>query len=148
MDQTKIHIRTPVGEVLVSKADLDPAKWMHFERTGLRQYVLWEHPETGASIALLDFPEGSGVPDRHTHASNQFMYCIDGEYEYVDSKIVLRPGDFYMNPKDNPHGPTVARKRSFLLEVYDGPHYYEQPSYHTKDTVGKVVDRATGKVVR
>jgi anti-sigma factor ChrR (cupin superfamily) len=141
VDESKIHIRTPLGEVLVRKADLDPGKWMEFPRTGLRQYVLWVHPETGASIALLDFPEGSGVPEKHTHASNQFMYCLEGEYEYTDSRITLRPGDFYMNPKDHPHGPTLAHKRCLLLEVYDGPHYYEAPAYHTKDTIGKVVPR-------
>jgi 2,4'-dihydroxyacetophenone dioxygenase len=147
MDESKIHIKTPMGEVVVRKSDLDPAKWMTFEKTGLRAYTLWVHPQTGASVALLDFPEGSGVPDKHTHASNQFMYCLEGEYEYTDSKIVLRPGDFYMNPKDHPHGPTRAHKRSLLLELYDGPHYYEAPSYHTKDTIGKVVDRKTGKEI-
>ena len=89
MDESKIHIRTPMGEVLVRKSELDPAKWMHFPKTGLRVYTLWVHPDNGASIALLDFPEGSGVPDKHTHASNQFMYCLEGEYEYTDSRIVL-----------------------------------------------------------
>lgn len=145
MDESKIHIKTPLGEVLVRKADLDPARWMTFPTTGLRVYTLWVHPESGASIALLDFPEGAGVPEKHTHASNQFMYCLEGEYEYTGSNIVLKPGDFYMNPKDNPHGPTRANKRSLLLELYDGPHYYEAPAYHTKETIGKVVDRATGK---
>lgn len=145
MDENKVHIRTPMGEVLIGKNDLDPAKWIVFEKIGLRLYTLWVHPETGASIALLEFAEGAGVPEKHTHASNQFMYCLEGEYEYTDLKLVLRPGDFYMNPKDNPHGPTRSRKRSLLLELYDGPHYYEAPSYHTKDTVGKVIDRKTGK---
>lgn len=141
MNESKIHIRTPVGEVHVSPGDLDPDRWMLFPKTGLRQYVLWVHPETGSSVALLDFPQGSGVPNKHTHASNQFMYCIEGEYEYTDSKIRLRPGDFYMNPKDNPHGPTKAHTRCLLLEVYDGPHYYEAPDYHTKETIGKVVSK-------
>ena len=136
MDESKIHIRTPVGEVLVSKRDLDPAKWLHFPATGLRQYVLWVNPETGASIALLDFPEGSGVPEKHTHASNQFMYCLEGEYEYTDSKLVLTAGAFYSNPKDHPHGPTTAHKRSLLIEIYDGPHYYEKPVFHTDATIG------------
>ena len=49
----------------------------------------------------------------------------------------LRPGDFYMNPKDNPHGPTVAHaQRSLLIEIYDGPHYYEKPVFHTDKTIG------------
>ena len=128
-------------EVVWDIDKLDPDGWMEFESTGLRQYILFTHPTTGSSIAILDFPEGSGVPEKHTHASNQFMFCLEGEYEYTDSDITLTPGKFYMNPKDHPHGPTVARKRSILLEVYDGPHYYEKPHYHTDDTVGKIVDR-------
>ena len=136
MDPNKIHIKSPLGEILVRMDDLDPEGWITFPTTPLRQYFLWVHPDTGASIALVRFPEGSGIPVRHTHASNQFMYCIEGEYEYTDSRIVLRPGDFYMNPKDHPHGPTLARKRSLLIEMYDGPHYYEKPVYHTEKTVG------------
>ena len=135
MDSKHIHIKSPLGEVHVRMQDLDPAGWITFPTIALRQYFLWVHPSTGASIALIDFAEGSGIPTKHTHASNQFMWCIEGEYEYTDSKMVLRPGDFYMNPKDNPHGPTVAHKRSVLLEIYDGPHYYEKPVYHTEDTM-------------
>lgn len=136
MDNSKkVHIKTPMGEVHVSMDDLDPDGWITFPDLALRQYFLWIHPDTGASIALIEFAQGSGIPIKHTHASNQFMYCIEGEYEYTDSKIVLRPGDFYMNPKDNPHGPTMAHKKSVLLELYDGPHYYERPSYHTDDTM-------------
>src|SRR5688572_20818143 len=121
MDDSKLHIRTPIAEVLVPKRDCHPAKWLHFPATGLRQYVLRMQPETGASIALLDFSEGLGVPEKHTQ----------GEYEYANSKILLRPGDFYMNPKDYAHGPTNATKRS-ILEAYDGRNYHEAPQYHTK----------------
>lgn len=131
----RIHIKSPMGEILISPKDLDPARWIDFPDIGLRQYLYWVHPETGASIALLEFAEGGGIPVRHTHASNQFMYCIEGEYEYTTDNLVLRPGDFYMNPKDNPHGPTVARQRSLLIELYDGRHYYEKPEYHTDQTM-------------
>ena len=93
------------------------------------------HPDTGSSIAIIEFQEGGGIPTRHTHASNQFMYCIEGAYEYTESRILLRPGDVYMNPKDHPHGPTLAHQRSVLLELYDGPHYYAKPSYHSDDTL-------------
>ena len=109
-------------EVLIKKGDLDPQKWQHFEKIGLKQYLLWTHPETGASITLLEFPAGSGIPEKHAHASNQFMYCLEGTYEYTDSQLTLEPGDFYMNPKDHPHGPTRAHTRSLLIEIYDGPH--------------------------
>lgn len=143
MDEAKIHIRTPLGEVLVRRSDLDPAKWLRFPEHGFAGYILWADPKTGASIALLEFEAGASNPDKHVHASNQFMYCLEGEYEYLSSGIRLRPGDFYMNPKDHAHGPTKAHKKSVLLEVYDGPHYYEdaRPRYHSGDTIGKVVKR-------
>ena len=67
MDENKVHIRTPMGEVLIGKNDLDPAKWIVFEKIGLRLDTLWVHPDTGASIALLEFAEGAGVPEKHTH---------------------------------------------------------------------------------
>ncbi|HWK61444.1 MAG TPA: cupin domain-containing protein [Eoetvoesiella sp.] len=131
----RIHINSPVGEVLVTTKDLDPERWLDFPDIGLRQYLYWVHPETGASIALLEFEKGGGIPVRHTHASNQFMYCIEGEYEYSTTGLLLRPGDFYMNPKDSPHGPTLAHTRCLLIEMYDGRHYYEKPSYHTDETL-------------
>jgi hypothetical protein len=105
---------------------------------GMRVYTLWENKKTGASIALLDVPKGATIPTRHRHASNQFMYCIDGVYEYLNPGLTLKKGSFYMNPKGHPHGPTVARRRCLLLEIYDGPHYFELPSFHNKNTVGKI----------
>lgn len=103
--------------------------------------VLWEDTHTGASIAILEFPEDSGIPTEHVHASNQFMYCIEGEYEYLTSGLTLRKGSFYMNPKGNRHGPTKARRRSVLIEIYDGPHYFERPEFHTDETVGRIADQ-------
>lgn len=123
-------------EVLIETAQLDNKNWLDFPDYGFKQYFLWKNEKTSATVALLDFEEGGGVPMKHTHASNQFMYCLDGEYAYTDSDLVLTKGSFYMNPKDHPHGPTVARKRSLLIELYDGPHYYEKPSFHTDETIG------------
>lgn len=123
-------------EVLIDTNALDPDGWFKFPEYGFRQYFLWKNPTTGASIALLDYDVGGGIPVKHSHASNQFMYCLEGEYEYTDSKLILTKGSFYMNPKDHPHGPTIARQRSILIETYDGPHYYEKPSFHTDETIG------------
>ncbi len=130
-------------ELLIPKPD--PDNWVLLEKTGMRINMLWENKETGASITLLDAPEGAGVPSEHRHASNQFMYCLEGEYEYTKTGLVLRPGSFYMNPKGNPHGPTRAHSRCLLIEIYDGPHYFEVPEYHSKETVGKVVAERKGK---
>ena len=71
----------------------DPGKWVILDGAGgMRVNVLWEDPGSGASISLLDVPEGAGIPTRHVHASNQFMYCLEGEYEYLqrEPSLVLR----------------------------------------------------------
>jgi 2,4'-dihydroxyacetophenone dioxygenase len=128
-------------EVLVRTQDLDPAKWLDFPEYGFRQYFLWKNTDTGASIALLDYQKGGRIPVKHSHASNQFMYCLEGDYEYTDSKLRLTAGSFYMNPKDHPHGPTIAHARSLLIEIYDGPHYYEKPVFHTDETIGGLLSK-------
>jgi hypothetical protein len=129
-------------ELLVKS--LDPTCWRNIP-AGFRIYPLWTHPETGASISLFECPKGVGVPVRHTHASNQFMYCLKGRYEYTSTGLTLEAGSFYMNPKDHPHGPTMAHEDSLLIEMYDGPHYYERPVYHSDKTVGSVAGGASGK---
>ena len=114
-------------KLLNRSQDLDLTKWLDFPDFGLRQYFFWKHPDNRGSIALLEFKKGGNIPVQHIHASNQFMYCLEGDYEYTAVGLRLRPGDFYMNPKDNPHGPTIAHEPSRLIEIYDGPHYYEKP---------------------
>lgn len=115
---------------LLHMNDLDPEKWVNFPEHGFRHYVLWQHPDTGARIALVEVEPGGGFPVRHSHASNQFMYCIEGDYEYTHAHVRLKSGSFYMNPKDHPHGPAVAHTRSILLEMYDGLNAYETPVFH------------------
>ncbi|WP_136649243.1 cupin domain-containing protein [Paracoccus aeridis] len=123
-------------EILTRREDLDPNAWIEFPEYGLRQYFLWKNPQTGASIAILEFDKGGRIPVKHHHASNQFMYCLEGDYEYTEVGLRLTPGTFYMNPKDHPHGPTLAHEKSVLIEIYDGPHYYEKPVFHTDETIG------------
>ncbi|HWP01883.1 MAG TPA: hypothetical protein VNL96_00355 [Gemmatimonadaceae bacterium] len=108
----------------------DEHGWQPQRIPGLEIKVLWEAYRDGPSIALARFAKGSGVPRQHVHASNQFMYCLRGKYAYPRSGIVLTPGMFYWNPKDHPHGPTEALEDSLLIEIYDGPHYYERPDFH------------------
>lgn len=122
-------------EKLIHDTELREEEWLDFPDYGFRQYFLWKNPATGASIALLDYEKGGTIPTRHTHASNQFMYCLEGDYEYTDSGLRLRPGSFYMNPKGHPHGPTVAHEKTKLIEIYDGPHYDEKPVFHTDETI-------------
>jgi 2,4'-dihydroxyacetophenone dioxygenase len=111
---------------------LDPRElaWAAKSLQGLSQKMLWRDDTTGASIALVRFVRGSGVPSVHAHASNQFMYCVEGRYTYTESGLTLTPGLFYWNPKGCLHGPTLAEEDSVLLEIYDGPHYPTQPDWY------------------
>lgn len=119
-----------VREVLIQTDDLD---WVDKSLAGLSHKMLWRDPETEASIALVRFEQGSGIPTEHQHASNQFMFCLAGRYVYLPTGITLTKGSFYWNPKGSVHGPTRAEETSVLLEVYDGPHYPERPSFYDND---------------
>ena len=86
-------------ELLIRNQDLDPTKWLDFPDFGLRQYFFWKHSANRGSIALLEFQKGGNIPVQHIHASNQFMYCLEGDYEYTAVRLRLRPGD-----SDEPEG--------------------------------------------
>jgi quercetin dioxygenase-like cupin family protein len=115
-------------EILVQTQDLE---WVEKTLAGLTHKALWRNEDTGASISLVRFQKGSGIPSRHSHASNQFMLCLSGRYLYVPSGITLTAGSFYWNPKGSLHGPTLAEEDSVLVEVYDGPHYPTQPDWYS-----------------
>ncbi|MFE4196997.1 cupin domain-containing protein [Paenarthrobacter sp. NPDC056912] len=118
-------------EILVQTGDLE---WLDKTLAGLSHKPLWRNEETGASISLVRFTKGSGIPLRHSHASNQFMFCIAGRYTYTSTKLTLTPGSFYWNPKGCLHGPTLAEEDSVLLEFYDGPHYPTQPEWYSSES--------------
>lgn len=115
-------------EILLHTEDLD---WADKTLDGLSQKMLWRDDRTEASIALVRFRRGAGIPSRHAHASNQFMYCLRGRYTYVPTGITLVPGSIYWNPRGSSHGPTLAEEESVLMEIYDGPHYPTQPEWYT-----------------
>lgn len=121
---------TPL-EILI--AALDPDGWVDQKLPGAKKKVLWEPEPGGFCIAVVKFAKGSGIPTKHSHASNQFFFCLSGRYSYPESGLVLEPGSFYCNPKDNVHGPSVALEDTVLIEIYDGPHYYTRPDYHYED---------------
>ncbi|MEQ9811875.1 MAG: cupin domain-containing protein [Azospirillaceae bacterium] len=115
-------------EVLISTSD---EAWQPKSLPGLAQKMLWRDEETGASIALIRFEKGAGIPNAHQHASNQFMFCLSGQYRYIPTGTTLVPGTFYWNPEGSVHGPTVADETSVFLEIYDGPHYPVKPSWYS-----------------
>ena len=73
--------------------------WREKSLKGVHEKMLWRNETTGASIALIRFDKGAGIPQPHYHASNQFMFCLKGRYEYTATGVVLTPGCFYCNPK-------------------------------------------------
>ncbi|MBI2370724.1 MAG: cupin domain-containing protein [Deltaproteobacteria bacterium] len=106
--------------------DPDRIEWAPTPFSGCHIKYLHRDEGTGASIALLRFEKGAGIPRSHVHGSNQFMIMLKGRYEYTSSGITLTEGMFYMNPKGHPHGPTTAHEECLMVEIYDGPHYPEE----------------------
>ena len=119
-----------LDEILI-KADAMP--WREKSLKGVHEKMLWRNDETGASIALIKFDKGAGIPQPHYHASNQFMFCLQGRYEYTPTNVVLTAGSFYCNLKGNVHGPAVAHEETVVIEIYDGPHYPEKPSWYADE---------------
>ncbi|OXR48291.1 cupin [Pusillimonas sp. T2] len=106
-------------------------EWRAKSLPGLYEKMLWRNEETGASIALIKFEKGTSIPKPHSHASNQFMFCLSGRYEYTSTGVTLVAGSFYCNPKGNVHGPTIAHEDTVVIEIYDGPHYPQVPDWYT-----------------
>ena len=119
-----------IAEILIQSEDMP---WREKSLAGISEKMLWRNEESGASIAMIRFREGAGIPEPHLHASNQFMFCIKGRYEYTATGVVLTAGSFYCNPKENTHGPAIAHEETIVVEIYDGPHYPQKPSFYEND---------------
>ena len=66
-----------LNELLIQSNDVP---WREKSLKGISEKMLWRNEETGASIALIKFAKGAGIPQPHFHASNQFMFCLRGRY--------------------------------------------------------------------
>jgi quercetin dioxygenase-like cupin family protein len=119
-----------LDEVLLQSNDIP---WRAKSLAGVSEKMLWRDEKLGSSIALIKFDAGASIPEPHLHASNQFMFCLKGKYEYTKTGVTLTPGSFYWNPKGNVHGPTLAHEETIVLEIYDGPHYPQRPSWYSND---------------
>lgn len=74
---TKLPAGAPsLDEILI---DSDKMPWREKSLKGISEKMLWRNEETGASIALIKFAKGAGIPAPHLHASNQFMICLSGK---------------------------------------------------------------------
>ncbi|HEB3530084.1 TPA: cupin domain-containing protein [Burkholderia cenocepacia] len=128
---TQIAIPLPKLDEILLNADEIP--WREKSLKGVYEKMLFRDESTGASIALIKFAKGVGIPQPHSHASNQSMYCLSGKYEYTSTGVTLVPGSFYCNPKGNVHGPTYAHEETIVVEIYDGPHYPQKPDWYTDE---------------
>ena len=117
-------------EILLQTRDMP---WRAKSLKGVHEKMLWRDEATQATIALIKFDKGTGIPQPHLHASNQFMICLEGRYEYTATGVVLTPGSFYCNPKGNVHGPTIAHEDTVVVEMYDGPHYPVKPDWYADE---------------
>jgi 2,4'-dihydroxyacetophenone dioxygenase len=124
------HGAPALDEILIHSEEMP---WREKSLAGIAEKMLWRDEATGASIALIRFAKGAGIPQPHSHAANQFMFCLSGRYEYTATGVVLTPGCFYCNPKGNVHGPAVAHEETIVVEIYDGPHYPEKPPWYTDE---------------
>ena len=115
---------------------LDPAKWIDFPDYGFRQYFLWQNLETGGSVALLDFAEGARVSGQAQARLQSIHVLHRGRVRIYGFQSRAAAGQLLHGSEGPPHGPTPARKRNLLIEIHDGPHYYENPVYHTEQTLG------------
>lgn len=125
-----MSIQPPLEELLIQSRDMP---WREKSLKGVHEKMLWRDAATGASIALIKFDEGASIPAPHAHASNQFMFCLEGKYEYTATRTVLTAGCFYANPKGNVHGPTLAHEDTIVVEIYDGPHYPVKPDWYSDE---------------
>ena len=119
-----------LDEILIQS---NSVPWREKSLMGVYEKMLWRNEETGASIALIKFDKGAGIPKPHFHSSNQFMFCLQGKYEYTSTGVTLTPGCFYCNPKGNVHGPAVAHEETVIVEIYDGPHYPHKPDFYADE---------------
>ena len=74
-------VKLPDGAPKLEELLVDTAKmpWREKSLKGISEKMLWRNEETGASIAMIRFAKGAGIPQPHYHASNQFMICLSGK---------------------------------------------------------------------
>jgi quercetin dioxygenase-like cupin family protein len=119
-----------LDEILIQSNDVP---WRAKSLNGVHEKMMWRDEKTGASIGLIKFEKGASIPEPHLHAANQFMFCLSGRYEYTKTGVTLTAGCFYCNPKGNVHGPTLAHEETVVIEIYDGLHYPQRPSWYAND---------------
>jgi quercetin dioxygenase-like cupin family protein len=105
---------------------IDELKWEDPPRgyylADVKQKLLWKDEETGATWAMIKFPEGI-ADKRHTHPeANQYSFFLRGEVERGDNNVIELNGKVAsIQEKGNPHGRTNFTKETIALFFWDGP---------------------------
>ena len=89
--------------------------------TDVKQKTLWKDEKTGATLALIKFPEG--VADKiHSHPeANQIVLGLSGEMEMPDGSLTpVSPNSVYLFDKGEKHGATMVTKDVLTLFFWDG----------------------------
>ena len=91
--------------------------------TYVKQKVLWEDTNTGATLALVKFPKG--VADQiHSHPeANQITIGLSGEIRLSPETepIKVEPNMVVTAQKGVKHGATDVIEESIILFFWDGP---------------------------
>jgi len=87
----------------------------------VKQKVLWEDKETGATMALVRFPVG--VADKiHSHPeANQFCWALGGEWMTPDRVRIGLKDVLFFFPRGERHGATEFTEETTFLFYWDGP---------------------------
>src|SRR5262249_11725573 len=111
----------------------DAIPWREKSLKGGSEKMLGGEEGNGATVAVIWVAKGAGLPGPPLHSSHQVMFFPQGRLEYHRPGGVRTPGSFYCNPKGNVHGPAVAHEETVVIEIYDGPHYPQKPSWYTDE---------------
>jgi 2,4'-dihydroxyacetophenone dioxygenase len=90
--------------------------------TDVKQKTLWKDEKSGATLALIKFPEG--IADKiHSHPeANQIVIGLSGEMEMPDGSLAtLTPTAVYIFEKGEKHGASNVTKECLTLFFWDGP---------------------------
>lgn len=93
--------------------------WQPGPYPGVELMVLHKNESTGGVAVLRRFKEGTTVP-AHTHPeANESVYIVSGEWE--EDGVVYGAGTYLFAPRNERHGPHIAKTEVISFTVFDGP---------------------------
>ncbi|MDA1273177.1 MAG: cupin domain-containing protein [Verrucomicrobia bacterium] len=93
--------------------------WQLGPYPGVDLMVLHKNQTTGGVTVLRRFKAGTTVPAHIHPEANESVYILSGEWE--EEGVVYREGTFFFAPRNERHGPHVAKTEVVSLTIFDGP---------------------------